>query len=184
MSRRKKDESSKDVRKSSYAHSGPGDKHENGHVAGSVSYIDVPVGLKPYLPAETTPGEAQQHLTMWNYTFPDSHAQERGSDAQEITNATSLAETEEREDVSDLTGKYGPNLMDEVYRYADVAGNIATQHTFDVIHAHDWMTFLAAIAAKKKSGKPLVVHIHSTEFDRSGDHVNEMIYGIEKMGLT
>ena len=29
-----------------------------------------------------------------------------------------------------------------------------------------------------------MIHIHSTEFDRSGDHVNEMIYGIEKMGFT
>lgn len=184
VSRRKMGESAKDVRKSSYTPSGQGDKHENEQVAGSVSYIDVPVGLKPYLPAETTPEETQQHLTMWNYTFPHSHVQEGGSNAETIANATTVAESEEREDVSDLTGKYGPNLMDEVYRYADVAANIATQHTFDVIHAHDWMTFLAAIAAKKKSGKPLVIHIHSTEFDRSGDHVNEMIYGIEKMGLT
>lgn len=184
VARRNKDAPSANVRNPPYKPPDLADKNENEQLAGSVSYIGVPVALQPYLPAETTQGEAQQYLTMWNYTFSPSHVQEGGNRAEAMTNAATLAESEEREDVTNLTGKYGPNLMDEVYRYADVADNIATQHTFDVIHAHDWMTFLAAIAAKKKSGKPLVIHIHSTEFDRSGDHVNEMIYGIEKMGLT
>ena len=70
-----------------------------------------------------------------------------------------------------FSGKYGANLMEEVGRYALVAATIASQQQFDVIHAHDWLTYAAGIAAKRVSGKPLVVHVHATEFDRSGENV-------------
>jgi glycogen synthase len=83
-----------------------------------------------------------------------------------------------------FSGKYGPNLMQEVSRYALVASAIATNNTFDVIHAHDWLTYPAGIAAKKISGKPLVVHVHATEFDRSGENVNQPVYDIERQGMT
>ena len=83
-----------------------------------------------------------------------------------------------------FTGKYGPNLMQEVSRYALVAASIASNNTFDVIHAHDWLTYPAGIAAKKISGKPLVVHVHATEFDRSGENVNQPVYDIERQGMT
>ncbi len=83
-----------------------------------------------------------------------------------------------------FSGKYGPNLMQEVSRYALVASSIAANNTFDVIHAHDWLTYPAGIAAKKISGKPLVVHVHATEFDRSGENVNQPVYDIERQGMT
>ncbi|MCB0806154.1 MAG: glycosyltransferase family 4 protein [Bacteroidales bacterium] len=83
----------------------------------------------------------------------------------------------------EFSGKYGTNLMEEVSRYALVAGTIAAQHDFDVIHAHDWLTYYAGIAAKKVSGKPLVVHIHATEFDRTGENVNSLVYDIERNGM-
>lgn len=83
-----------------------------------------------------------------------------------------------------FSGKYGPNLMEEVSRYALVASSIAAEHEFDVIHAHDWLTYPAGIAAKKRSGKPLVIHVHATEFDRSGEHVNQPVYDIERQGMT
>jgi glycosyltransferase involved in cell wall biosynthesis len=83
-----------------------------------------------------------------------------------------------------FSGKYGPNLMQEVSRYALVASSIAENNTFDVIHAHDWLTYPAGIAAKKISGKPLVVHVHATEFDRSGENVNQPVYDIEHQGMT
>ena len=83
-----------------------------------------------------------------------------------------------------FSGKYGPNLMEEVSRYALVASSIATSNDFDVIHAHDWLTYPAGITAKKLSGKPLVVHVHATEFDRSGEHVNQPVYDIERQGMT
>ncbi len=82
-----------------------------------------------------------------------------------------------------FSGKYGTNLMEEVVRYALVAGEIALRERFDVIHAHDWLTYLAGIAAKRISGKPLVVHMHATEFDRSGNNINTEVYDIERMGM-
>lgn len=85
-----------------------------------------------------------------------------------------------------FSGKYGANLMEEVSRYAQVGGTIAMQHAddFDVIHAHDWLTYLAGIAAKELTGKPLVVHVHATSFDRgSDDMVDTRVYAIEKRGM-
>ena len=83
----------------------------------------------------------------------------------------------------EFSGVYGPQLMDEVARYALVAAQLAGQEQFDVIHAHDWMTYVAGVEAKKISGKKLVCHIHATEFDRSGEHPNTEIFEIEKYGL-
>ncbi len=82
-----------------------------------------------------------------------------------------------------FSGKYGANLYEEVARYAMVGGAIAAEHDFDVIHAHDWLTYLAGIAAKKVSGKPLVVHVHATEFDRDGENYNTVVYNIEQKGM-
>lgn len=85
-----------------------------------------------------------------------------------------------------FSGKYGSNLLEEVARYAMVGGTIAMQHAgeFDVIHAHDWLTYLAGIAAKELSGKPLVVHVHATSFDRgTDDMVDSRVYAIEKRGM-
>lgn len=82
-----------------------------------------------------------------------------------------------------FSGKYGENLYEEVRRYALVAAQIASQFEHDVIHAHDWLTYEAGIAAKKVSGKPLVVHMHATEFDRSGENVNQFVYDIERWGM-
>ncbi len=81
-------------------------------------------------------------------------------------------------------GFYGQTLFQEIENYALVAETIGRELEFDVIHVHDWMTFPAGIAAKRISGKPLVVHIHSTEFDRCGKNVNPAICSIEKEGLV
>ena len=84
-----------------------------------------------------------------------------------------------------FSGKYGANLMEKVARYAMVAAQVAKdlEGQFDVIHAHDWLTYFAGIAAKRVSGKPLVVHMHATEFDRSGENINRRVYAIEKAGM-
>ena len=85
-----------------------------------------------------------------------------------------------------FSGKYGANLLEEVSRYAQVGGTIAMQHSgeFDVIHAHDWLTYLAGIAAKELTGKPLVVHVHATSFDRgTDDMVDSRVFAIEKRGM-
>lgn len=85
-----------------------------------------------------------------------------------------------------FSGRYGSNLLEEVARYAMVGGTIAMQHDgeFDVIHAHDWLTYLAGIAAKELTGKPLVVHVHATSFDRgSEDKIDSRVFDIEKRGM-
>jgi glycosyltransferase involved in cell wall biosynthesis len=82
-----------------------------------------------------------------------------------------------------FSGKYGANLLEEVARYALVAASISLREQFDVIHAHDWLTYIAGIVAKKVSGKPLVIHVHATEFDRSGENVNRQVYEIERWGM-
>lgn len=82
-----------------------------------------------------------------------------------------------------FSGKYGANLMEEVARYAIIAGEIALRYDFDVIHAHDWLTYLAGITAKRYTGKPLVVHVHATEYDRSGYNINTQVSDIEREGM-
>lgn len=78
---------------------------------------------------------------------------------------------------------YSGDLFAEVHRYASLAVDLAKTETFDVIHAHDWMTYPAALAVAAATGKPLVVHVHSTEFDRSGQNVDGRIYDIERRGM-
>ncbi|MDA3836696.1 MAG: glycosyltransferase family 4 protein [Nanoarchaeota archaeon] len=79
---------------------------------------------------------------------------------------------------------YGKDIYEEVLRYASVGEQIAGREDFDIIHAHDWLTFKAALAAKKASGKFMVAQIHATEFDRTGNgSVNQRVYEIEKEGL-
>ncbi|PKP50616.1 MAG: 4-alpha-glucanotransferase [Bacteroidetes bacterium HGW-Bacteroidetes-11] len=82
-----------------------------------------------------------------------------------------------------FSGKYGENLLQEVARYALVGAQIAKDSDFDLIHAHDWLTYSAGVAAKQATGKPLVVHMHATEFDRSGENVNQRVYDIERAGM-
>jgi glycosyltransferase involved in cell wall biosynthesis len=82
-----------------------------------------------------------------------------------------------------FSGKYGSNLITEIYNYAIVADTIARGNEFDIIHAHDWLTYPAGIAAKRASGKPLVIHVHATDFDRSGGNVNPKVYSIEREGM-
>ncbi len=80
-------------------------------------------------------------------------------------------------------GLYGKNLYEEVYRYAEQAKMVAQLTDYDIIHAHDWMTYQAGMEAKRISNKPLVIHVHATEFDRTGGHPNQYIYDIERAGM-
>jgi glycogen(starch) synthase len=75
------------------------------------------------------------------------------------------------------------NLWSEIKRYSIVTSLLAVRETYDIIHAHEWLTFPAAISAKKISGKPLIVHIHATEFDRNSGSIDRDIYDIEKKGM-
>ena len=83
----------------------------------------------------------------------------------------------------DFSGRYDSSLMEEISKYAVVASVIAEENDFDIIHAHDWLAYPAGIAAMEVSGKPLVIHVHATDFDRSGGSVNPDVYRIEKNGM-
>ena len=83
----------------------------------------------------------------------------------------------------DLRTMYGGDLMAQIRRYERLAIELAERVTFDLVHAHDWMTYPAGLAVAGASGKPLVIHVHSTEFDRSGAHVDQRVYDIERAGM-
>lgn len=82
-----------------------------------------------------------------------------------------------------FSGRYPDNLKEEISNYEAVASVIAHTHQFDVIHAHDWLTYPAGCFAKRISGKPLVIHVHATDYDRSRGQVNPEVYKIEKDGM-
>lgn len=83
----------------------------------------------------------------------------------------------------EFSGRYPDNLYEEINNYSIVAGVVARQQQFDIIHSHDWLTYPAGIHAKQVTGKPLVIHVHATDFDRSRGNVNPTVYAIEKNGM-
>lgn len=82
-----------------------------------------------------------------------------------------------------FSGVYPNNLMEEISNYEAAASVVAHAGNFDIIHSHDWLTYPAGIFAKQISGKPLVIHVHATDFDRSRGNVNPQVYDIEKRGM-
>lgn len=139
------------------------------------TYIEVPSGLTAYRSPEFA--EDSDATAHWNYSM-EGKTQQTGHHA-----TTEGADPSNQRVAYAFSGAYGPNLLQEVEKYAQVASEIAKKLSFDVIHAHDWMTYPAGIAAKEVSGKPLVVHVHATEFDRSGENVDTRVHAIEMAGM-
>ncbi len=115
------------------------------------------------------------------YTSPEEY--EKYFSKREVTTTEKRAIYTKFGHKIDFSGGYSSNLFQEISNYAIVAGTIAKENDFDVIHAHDWLTYPAGIAAKQASGKPLVVHVHATDFDRSGGSVNPDVYALEREGI-
>jgi len=84
----------------------------------------------------------------------------------------------------EFSGRYPNNLLEEINNYSIVAGVIARTVNADIIHSHDWLTYPAGIHAKSVTGKPLAIHVHATDFDRSRGKVNPQVYNIEKDGMN
>lgn len=107
---------------------------------------------------------------------------------ERIAHQTKVIENEVTEEVIldkiTLTGGYGADLLQEIAKYALAVLNVTKTREFDIIHAHDWMTFEAGVMAREASGKPLVLHVHSTEYDRSASQINPAIFEIEKRALS
>ena len=128
----------------------------------NVKFHTINSALQPYTTAETYQRRIEETLRR--------KYEERGGD---IRAASQLV----------VSKDYSCDMYTEVHRYAALAAELADNEQFDIIHAHDWMTYPAGIAVSAISGKPLIVHVHSTEFDRSGEHVNQTIYDIEREGM-
>lgn len=114
------------------------------------------------------------------YTDPDEYFQIHKSKNED--GAFQYVQTDEKGQIP-FTGTYGADLLQEIHNYALVSNVIAQDYSFDLIHAHDWLTYPAGIAAKEATGKPLVIHVHATDFDRSGGSVNPAVFNIEKRGM-
>jgi glycosyltransferase involved in cell wall biosynthesis len=135
-------------------------------IQGTSQEIKVSSTLRPYTAIHDW--YAKGALADWSYTL-------EGGDNAAVRKVTKSYP---------FRGGYGPGLLQEVFRYGEVAATIAAEKTFDVIHAHDWLTYPAGIEAKRVSGRPLIIHVHATEYDRAGgDHVNDEVYDIEKKGM-
>ena len=115
------------------------------------------------------------------YSTPDLYRRK----IEEILRQKQRMHTGSIDSAANLIGglNYAGDMFNEVHRYAALAAELAKNEQFDVVHAHDWMTYPAGIVVSAISGKPLVIHVHSTEFDRSGEHVNQPIYDIERQGM-
>lgn len=83
----------------------------------------------------------------------------------------------------EFSGRYPDNLVEEIGNYEAVAAQLAYREQFDIIHSHDWLTYPAGVAVKHITGKPLVIHVHATDFDRSRGNVNPTVYAIERRGM-
>lgn len=134
----------------------------------NVTFRTIPSMLQPYRSSGVSRGAIQQNgkILVWSEKLGR------------------MVEEEVEVEIPKMEGgQYGWDLYEQVHRYAKLAAYIAREEDFDVIHAHDWMTYPAGIAVASLTGKPLVVHVHSTEFDRSGEHVNQQVYDIERQGM-
>lgn len=87
-------------------------------------------------------------------------------------------------DVYDEFGRrvvYSRTILQEVHAFAHKAAKIAKEEKFDIIHAHDWTSYLAGIAAKVATGKPLVIHVHATTFDQAAsNNIDPEVFKIEQ----
>ena len=102
---------------------------------------------------------------------------------EETANFTSERSLEMIHTIFSDSNVYGFNVMHKVYLYTQLSEQIARNIEFDIIHAHDWITFAAGLRIKSSTGKPLVVHVHSLETDRAGEGIRNSIYHLEKEAL-
>jgi hypothetical protein len=121
-------------------------------------------------------------LALYPYHYTNTGIGKKRPEEQD-TPAAGTAPWQEIRQLFSGTDVYGLNVMEKVDLFAQLAGYMAADGDFDVIHAHDWITFPAAVGIKERTGKPLVVHVHSLETDRAGESSRNEVYDIEKNAL-
>lgn len=151
-------------------------------------YIETASMLHPYMQAEQIEKILiRKHINPDTVFFnEDGRMMTTTSKGNKVEVKISFQDLQEVDDVPadfQFTGKYTSSLYTETGMFARVSEQLAQQYDFDVIHAHDWLTYEAGIAIKEATGKPLVIHVHATEYDRSGGGVNPRVFDIEKHGM-
>lgn len=123
--------------------------------------------------------------------IPDSYAQLSLSENGQSKRLREYWDSEIRDiDERKLWQAMSDNLVGEediirkVQIFTERAKRFASELKFDIIHAHDWLTYPAGMIARKISGKPMVAHIHATEFDRAGGPGDERVHKIEHAGMS
>lgn len=134
--------------------------------------VTLPSGISPYMTDDVL--NKPYGIAHWNFQLGGVATPPVGNEAN-----VNL----QKDGRYSFSGGYGPRLTEEVKWYAEAAVEVAKNYDFDVIHAHDWLTFAAGMAAKKATGKPLVVHVHATEYDRAGNNINPQVYESELAGM-
>jgi glycogen synthase len=142
---------------------------------GAITTTRIPALLSPYWREE----QFQEYLT----TLESLERTGEGLSLEGLPREFREGLSAERGAIRGAQQRYGGDILSEVGRFtADVVATMG-QREFDVIHAHDWMTFPAGVALQRLTGKPLIVHVHSLEYDRSGLSVNDQIHSIERLGV-
>ena len=138
----------------------------------SITKVAIDADLLPY----EFPSVSHSHrVEQWNYSLQIQQEELVTVFGQDLVTETTRKRYQ-------FTGGYGKNLMLEVQRFKDAGAALTEQYDFDVIHAHDWMTFPAGVEGKKRTGKPLVLHVHATEHDRT-THPDPKIFAIEQESM-
>jgi glycosyltransferase involved in cell wall biosynthesis len=159
-----------------------------------VRMVRVPAMLKPYLDQATyrelMTTSALPPAAIQKITSPQSHPSLPGPPLS----PPSIARLEHahvpghdlplaEEDAVGTGAHYGDDLFAEVARYAMAAARRVAGKKYDLVHAHDWMTFPAGVEIAQRAGAPLLVHVHSLEYDRAGHGADRDIVAIEHQGL-
>ena len=131
----------------------------------------VPAALKPYW----TPEDFNSYIA----SLPRAN-----SAARQPAKTPAGQKAKKKQVGKPASGRYGTDIFQEVALYAENVLNTLAGEQFDLIHAHDWMTYPAGLALRRATGKPLITHVHSLEYDRSGERVDPRIFEIERLGVN
>jgi glycosyltransferase involved in cell wall biosynthesis len=161
-------------------------KTSGAEILEKIKYVEIASLIKPYISPEDFERLIEKNLINERKFVikDDGRVVIYINDKEiEIYAPSSLKYTKGVHTYFGFSGAYGLSLFSEVANYALVAAQLARTENFDIIHAHDWLTYPAGVAAKQITGKKLVIHVHATEFDRSGENVNQVVYDIERYGM-
>jgi glycogen(starch) synthase len=138
--------------------------------------FELPLRLDPYFVSSTKSKHSSEGLIRKSKPGKKTIQKLRKKEVKAIKTTEKLL----YEDVD----VFGEHVQEKIYLYNRLVQELAWNLHFDVIHAHDWMTFLAGIQLKDRFQKPLVMHVHSLEYDRVGHKDVAWVYDIERFAMS